>query len=268
MESNKQKSEEPFVTYLKNEIQQRQSKNPQLTLRSFSKFLEIDPSLFYKILKGERYPTTSQLIKFSEKLKLSKKEFLETYDKTNLVNRAKNDGYIILSSDQISKMNHWLHSYILYCINSNSDKYSSIDVLAENSGQPKKLIKEKLDDLVNLGIVNIKNSKKWHCNPYHYGFGDLKTSPVEVIKSLHDYNYSLTTQIYQCGIQNLNDQRLAKARMWEISEKDYQNIKKELTLVMKKLDLLTQQDSIESKKSTAKKRIYGFQLSLGPLFLD
>jgi len=268
MKITKKKTEEPFVTFLKNEIQQRQLKNPRLTLRSFAKFFEIDPSLFYKILKGERYPTTTQLAKFSEKLKISKKDFLETYDKSNSVHKAKNDGYVILSPEQISKMNHWIHSFILYYIDLDSDKYSSVDALVEKSGQPKKLIKEKLDELIQMGIVDVKNSRKWKSNPYHYGIGDIKDSPSEVIKSLHDYNYSLSTQIYQCGLKNLKDRRLAKARTWLITEKDYENLKQELSVIMKKIDRLAQQEKLRDKTSTENTRFYGFQLSLGPLFLD
>ncbi len=66
-----------FLNYLQQELERRCQKNPRYSLRSFAKFLEIDPSALSKILNGKR-PLGKRLIRrFAYRLGLTQEETME-----------------------------------------------------------------------------------------------------------------------------------------------------------------------------------------------
>ena len=66
-----------FLQFLQQELERRCQKNPRYSLRSFAKYLEIDPSALSKILNGKR-PLGKRLIRrFAFKLALTQEETLK-----------------------------------------------------------------------------------------------------------------------------------------------------------------------------------------------
>ncbi len=57
-----------YITYLSTEFEKKKAKNPRFSLRAFSQWLEVDPSLFSKILSRQNIPSLKMANKMILKL--------------------------------------------------------------------------------------------------------------------------------------------------------------------------------------------------------
>lgn len=100
-----------FKRFLERELNKRCKRNPNYSLRSFAKSLDMDPSLLSKLISGKRKLTNYQIEKLGKTLGLKLKE-IESFKEKQKVCEEKKDFYQ-LTLDQFDIISEWQHYAIL-----------------------------------------------------------------------------------------------------------------------------------------------------------
>src|SRR5262245_5035380 len=98
-----------FEEFLKKEFQERKSRNPNYSLRSFASSLETEASQLSKILTGKRRASPAVIQKYGMRLKLSHNEILEFQRLATVKKRfpklgSKQLSYTPLSQDTVENL--------------------------------------------------------------------------------------------------------------------------------------------------------------------
>ena len=99
---------------LKQELQRRRQNNPQYSLRSFAKHLDISPAYLSRLIRGDRSFSRSMVEKIVTKLPFNPVQ-IETIKASNEPRARKRDGlkYQQIQEDQIRVLSDWYHYAIL-----------------------------------------------------------------------------------------------------------------------------------------------------------
>ncbi|MGE3973904.1 MAG: TIGR02147 family protein [Bdellovibrionales bacterium] len=101
-----------FREYLQGEFVLRCKKNPQYSMRAFSKFLGVENSWLSKILRGKKVASRQSIEKLAFRLGLSAHQVqnLQSLSKTNKDSEA---AYKVLTEDIFEVISDWFHFAIL-----------------------------------------------------------------------------------------------------------------------------------------------------------
>ncbi len=110
-------TEPNFRSYLQNELILRCKKNPNYSLRSFAKFLLVEPSALSKILKDRRNISEKMLKRLCDRLSIGPQRFSEFKKELHVIKTAsiKSD-YKNLLFDTFKVISEWYHYAILELI--------------------------------------------------------------------------------------------------------------------------------------------------------
>jgi len=140
---------------LKKELKKRQDKNPRYSLRSFARDLKISPSMISRFLAGEREPSPETLGQILDCLDLDpslKKQIVDSLVSQQDFKIPQDADYVELNAGQLAKLNHWLFFALLELLRSPRRKFS-ISKIAKALSQPEKLIEEKVEILLEMGLL-------------------------------------------------------------------------------------------------------------------
>ncbi len=171
-----------FIDILKNELSLRQSKNPKYSLRSFAKFINIDPSTLSRILSGQKIPSQEQSLKIISKLKLTtaqKRQFLKSIgdvytSKMPSRKNAKIEKILIdplnriveqeIPTEIFASIADWYHYAILQLMR--TDRFKSDPLWIANQLRiNEEQVVAAVDRMVKLKIIEISNGKIFRIGP-------------------------------------------------------------------------------------------------------
>ncbi len=110
-----------FAAHLAGELDRRCKANPSYSLRAFAKALTLEPSYLSKVIRGERAPTASIILRTGERLGVNPLlirdwiEFSSHAEAEQQRRRHENldATYVPLSDDQLAGVSEWYHYAIL-----------------------------------------------------------------------------------------------------------------------------------------------------------
>ena len=109
-----------FTQHLQEELVKRIERNPSYSARAFAQALEVDPSLFGKILRGERPVSKALFHKLSRKLLLSSEEqqfFAQEMGQKYLSEiTGQRSGYTPVAAKDAEILGHWHYHALLELI--------------------------------------------------------------------------------------------------------------------------------------------------------
>lgn len=154
-----------LANLLKLEFENRRKKNPQFSLRAFSRWLGLSPAQVSQIISCKRTVTTKSFTKISEKLNLSpfeqKKYMFSTKGKQPLIEQQKKK----LAEDQFRLIADWYHMAILSLTRVNGAKSDS-RWIAQQLGITVLQANEAINRLVRLGCLQLKPEFKQIGEPF------------------------------------------------------------------------------------------------------
>ena len=119
---------ESSKTWLANLLEEKSKKNPQFSLRAFSRMVEVSPAVLSRILSGKRKLTFNLAVRIADALHLgpAERELLYSFYLTNTIEQSES---VIkkekeLSIDCFNAMKEWYHygiTQLLYVKNFNDD---------------------------------------------------------------------------------------------------------------------------------------------------
>lgn len=154
-----------FVEFLNNELELRKSKNSRYSLRSFARFLEIEPSYLSKILRGKISFSIKVIKSIGQKLKITENEVLEFSNdlKANkrLFKSLENNHAppIKLSSSQIEILKLWYLPIITEALNLNINFSDLLNHLSSELNISVLELKKSYSTLINIGVIQNHNGK-------------------------------------------------------------------------------------------------------------
>jgi len=194
-----------FRLFLQQELVDRIRDNPRYSLRSFARFLGVDPSLLSKILRAKRPISRKLLVGLVAKLGLSptagEKYFEENPEENE--NSGPNP-YRQLSLDQFHLIAEWYHYPILELIRI-KDFQPNIRWIAKRLGISVSEANVAIERLIRLGLLKVDNKGGWKYaeeNPTTVGknttSGALKKLQKEVlskaIRAIEDFPLEVRDQ--------------------------------------------------------------------------
>jgi transcriptional regulator with XRE-family HTH domain len=158
---------EEFRSYLQTEYTRRCQKNPQYSLRSFAKHLEIDPSSLSQFLRKKRNLSDKKMAELGKKLNLNSDDFFK------FVARGENDEYQMIKVDQFSILSEWYHLAICQ-LSLLQDFRSDAHWIARRLGIQVMQAQAALDRLVRIGWMEEEDGV------FRYVGGNLSTMDHDI----------------------------------------------------------------------------------------
>ncbi len=149
-----------FKLFLAREFRARNERNPNFSLRSFARALDMDPSLLSKLINGKRKMTNKQITKLGEKLGLSAIEIEDfqtikgSKQKQSQVDRE----YQQITVDQFEVISRWQHYAILELMTLKTFRPDK-NWIAKSLGISLEQLEKSLKSLLNLGLLKIEDEK-------------------------------------------------------------------------------------------------------------
>lgn len=162
-----------YKAILKQELQKRYRINPNYSLRSFAKFLEVDPAILSRILSNKRALSFKVANRIIDKLKLSEKEkklFLESvaedFKQKKIIQNFKKHKTNIPAKENILQIDHdmfhiisdWYH-YAILQLTLVENFISDTNWIAKRLGLSKLEVKQAIQRLKNVGLITEQNGK-------------------------------------------------------------------------------------------------------------
>jgi len=157
-----------FKLYLQQELIRRIKQNPNYSLRSFAKNLEIEPSSLSQILSNKRTLTDKMILKLSNKLSLSPKEINKLINgndqKSQDKNYSQNDlpfaHFKHLEQDQFDLVANWYHFAILEMTHLHNF-VPKMTVIAKRLDLTLFEVRDAVARLTRLNFLEITKNGKW-----------------------------------------------------------------------------------------------------------
>lgn len=149
-----------LIDYLKKELQQRQQKNASYSIRAFAKSLNVDASVFSKILAGSRALSYPLAKKITEGLKLDdsvKNILLLTYADTERKFFIESDFFIPDESMSSELMSKWEYFATLSYLEINN--HFDIEKIANFLKTSENTVSIIIENLIKLNIVELQQDK-------------------------------------------------------------------------------------------------------------
>jgi len=172
-----------FVSFLKNELLIRNSKNPRYSLRSFAKSLNLSSSFLSKLLNGKRALTEETFNSITARLALSpqienhyrREEFENALVKTKMIDvnhkkkfkpdaklkklKDSDQEFKKITMDQFSLIADWYHFALLELLSTEGFILNS-NFVASRLNISSLEAKHAIDRLLRLGLIKEKANKK------------------------------------------------------------------------------------------------------------
>lgn len=173
---------EEFRSYLQAEYTRRCQKNPQYSLRSFAKHLEIDPSSLSQFLRKKRNLSDKKMDQLGKKLNLKSDEFFK------FVSRGERDEFQMIKVDQFSILSEWYHLAICQ-LSLLQDFRSDAHWIARRLGIQVMQAQAALDRLIRIGWMEDIDGT------FRYVGGNLSTMDHEITtEALKSYQKEMLTK--------------------------------------------------------------------------
>lgn len=140
---------------LSKELEKRKAKNPNYSLRSYARDLEVSPSMLSRFISGERKPSTETLAKLLKHLKIDpslKKQILENAYGKHDFKISEDSDYVELNTEQLAQLNHWVYFALLELVRSTRRKFTAKS-MAKLLDQPETFIELRIQTLLNMGLM-------------------------------------------------------------------------------------------------------------------
>lgn len=183
--------------YLRAELNSRLQRRPHYSLRAFARDLELSPSTVSDFLNGKMGFSRDRIWHLSKKLNLTEQQrdhwwdLLESQFSRNpeerrlakVRTRARTlESKNRMALEQFQVISEWQHFAILELIEV-SDQYHAPDLLASALGLPLKVIKQSLDRLEKLVLIE-RAEKPWKVTTQASTLGDAQVSS----RALRDFH--------------------------------------------------------------------------------
>lgn len=262
------KTERFYQTCLKEELARRIKANSRYSLRSFAKYLDINPSTLSRVLSGEKRLGLELSKKIAARLDLSPKEareFLfsiaEAYQDKS-VKRKKSDVKELLKSKTMKTLERdltpevfkiisdWYHYAILQLAETENCKNDPA-WLARKLNINEMEAKFAIDRLLELEMVEVRDGKL-----------------VRTVEKLNAGDPSLTTVAHRKRIKQIAEKSLASLENDPISKRNHTTMTmaidpEQLPIAKEMIDRFM--DELSSVLQTKKKNVYELQINLFPL---
>lgn len=167
---------------LQKKLVELKAKNPRLSDRYFAQRLGLSSGALSEILKGKRRISEKLATRLAEKLNMDPKEREQFLSSLKTADGRKDLGSIQLEDDQFHMVSDWSHFAILNLIKSRSCGHQ-VTWFAERLNLPNKVVRESLDRLERLGLIEFEKSK------YRRTKAHLHTSDGILNLSIRKSNY-------------------------------------------------------------------------------
>jgi len=147
-----------FRFYLQSELVHRIRENPQYSLRAFSRFLQVDPSLLSKIINGKRKISRKLLLSFTSKLELSPAVVRQFTGEDDFVTAEGNFQQVTV--DHFHLISDWYHYAIFELIELEHFRPQPRWV-AKALGISIPQVSAAVERLVRLGFIEIDKRGQW-----------------------------------------------------------------------------------------------------------
>lgn len=161
------------------ELLERKKNNPQYSLRSFSKNLNLSPSLLSMVLSGKRKLSQEKLLTVAQKIGLSPLQTLDLLTPEKITAEDKSKKFI--KENQFQFISKWQHYAIMSLSNVKNHK-ADTRWISKHLGINEIEARECLNRLESLGLIKIQNGKIIEC------FQKTTTSediPSEAVRNFH-----------------------------------------------------------------------------------
>jgi len=149
---------------LQNKFNESKQRNQSLSLRGFSKRINMDPTTISRFLNGKRKISYKMAKKLCDKLGLDpfiRNKILRNYE-TQKKGELKKDklslDYVEMELGHFKVISEWQYLAILSLIKCDNFK-PQMNHIAQRLGISKKKAQESLNRLINLGYIEVKNKK-------------------------------------------------------------------------------------------------------------
>jgi len=105
---------------LQREFIHRCRKNSAYSLRAFAQFLEVDPSLLSKLLRGQRAISNENALRFAGKLGIKPSELKGLMKEKKVTSKAPLKDFNQLTDDQFAFLSDWYHFAIIELVKTKS----------------------------------------------------------------------------------------------------------------------------------------------------
>lgn len=142
-----------YRDWLRNELMQKQSKNPAFSLRSFAKTLKTSPGRLSELLNGKRTITDNTAQKFAEKLCMSPQEIFDLMHESEI-----SDAQKVISNDEFKLMADPNFCVLLELFDT-KDFDCNHHWIAGRIGLTPKQVEEMIARLERLKLIELKDNQ-------------------------------------------------------------------------------------------------------------
>ncbi len=174
---------------LKSEFEERRTRNPNFSLRSFARWLEISPAQLSQLMSGKRPMTLKMARKISGRLGHSPAERLEFIKSTFPPWIEKPTKTVTLPEDQFRLIADWYHLAILSLTKIPKARPESAWV-ARRLGITQSQAREAMDRLCRLGLLETRPKFRQIRDP----FSVESPIPSEAIRRFHKQILALASE--------------------------------------------------------------------------
>jgi uncharacterized protein (TIGR02147 family) len=160
-----------FRLFLQAELVKRCKNNPNYSLRSFARSLNINHGALSRILRGQRNPSKKVFLALAQALNLSTKE-IEAFSSNLKSSSQKNlkEGFTDLTMDSFAMMSEWYHDAILELMRvehfQNDPKW-----IARNLGITISEANIAIERLIRLELIELGEDGAWISHASHTEVG-------------------------------------------------------------------------------------------------
>jgi uncharacterized protein (TIGR02147 family) len=222
-----------YVEYLHQVLKERNSKNPNYSLRAFARDIDLSPARLSEVLRGKGDLGVSKLQSISERLcsETSEQEFFKNLVvakvSRNTENQKKALAYLKLHKeiheaqkiaiDDFELMSEWYYlgiwNYILLGKNLSED-----EIISEFPDVDESKIKACLNTLNRLDLIDLKNNKyQTNANEIHaiYDFSSF---------AVRKYHQSMLRKAEQCLLHQNIDERYFYSKITSLNPEQYSKL--------------------------------------------
>jgi len=243
-----------FKTYLQRILDRRCRENPNYSLRSFARGLDMDASLLSKLISGKRKMTNKQIEKLGKKLNLTLRE-INSFKNTHIENATLEADRYQLSLDEFDVISDWQHYAILEMMV--LDEFQTdLSWIARHLKMSTKEAQKHIDRLKKIGILKIDKENSWH---------DLSQG-----KSTHILDKNFTSYAHKQSQKNILKKAIESLDSTSIEKRDQSSMMvatspERIAQAKDMITLFRRELTNFLEESEEKSAIYQMSVSLFPL---
>jgi uncharacterized protein (TIGR02147 family) len=234
-----------FRLFLQSELVRRCKNNPNYSLRSFARSLNISHGALSRILRGERNPSKKLLISLAQALNLSSAQ-IEEFGKELNRNSKKTlkSGFTDLSMDSFTMMSEWYHDAILELMRIEGFKVDP-KWIAKRLGITMNEVNIAVERLARLELIEITEDGSWISHAEHTEIGIESPYTTTALKRYQK-------QILQMGADAVDqvsrEKRHNISSTVAIASSDLDEVKKLINDFRRKLSKYVQRKGVQANQ--------------------